>query len=223
MSEKTLTAALAAAQAEMQNATLNRVNSHFKNKYADLAAIREAVIPVLAKHGIAVTQTTDLRDGTLLLVTTLHFGAERIDSILPVPNNGNMQQFGSALTYARRYSLAAMAGVSAEEDDDGNAAAVMPKRAAAVQQAVRAAQASADGVIPVPPTADGQGSDWGAWGKMLAERLRAQKALEPFEALIRANTAAIGRVATERPKLHARVLEVIGDTRKALSEAPAAA
>lgn len=116
--------ALAKAQAEMTNATLNKTNPHFKSKYADLPTIRDATVPVLAKHGLTVTQFTRVRDNALLLVTRLaHTSGESIEGEYPLPYQVDKPQaMGSAMTYARRYGLAAMCGIAAEEDDDGNAA-----------------------------------------------------------------------------------------------------
>jgi hypothetical protein len=121
-----LAKALAAAQGEIKNATLNKVNPHFKSKYADLAAIRDAVVPSLAKHGIAVTQGTG-SDGSglamLLFTRLLHQSGQWIECAYPMTADVSMpQKMGSALTYARRYSLAAICGIAAEEDDDANAA-----------------------------------------------------------------------------------------------------
>ena len=123
MTEKsTLAEALAKAQANMQNAPLNKTNPHFKSKYADLAAIRDAVTPALSANGLAITQTPTYRDGAFVLVTTLrHTGGETVESIYPLAVD-KPQVMGSALTYARRYSLAAMCGIAADEDDDANAA-----------------------------------------------------------------------------------------------------
>lgn len=121
---KTLSAAVAAAQLKMKNANLNKVNPHFKSPYADLAGIRDAVIPAFAEQGVAVVQLLDQNDNGDVLVTKLIMGAEEIVSTCPiiVDNKRGPQPFGSALTYARRYSLAAIAGISADEDDDGNSA-----------------------------------------------------------------------------------------------------
>lgn len=119
-----LAGALAKAQAEMKNATLNKVNPHFKSKYADLAAIRDAVVPILSKHGLSIVQGTTA-GGAFLVVTTrlMHSSGQWIQSDYPITNDTNKPQaMGSALTYARRYSLAAMGAIAAEEDDDGNAA-----------------------------------------------------------------------------------------------------
>lgn len=118
-----LSKALAAAQGEMKNAALNRVNPHFKNRYADLAAIRDAVVPAMSKHGLAVTQTTDLSsEGFFLTTRVSHASGQWMESVYPLAVNPNPQAMGSQLTYARRYSLSAIAGISADEDDDAEIA-----------------------------------------------------------------------------------------------------
>ncbi len=113
--------ALAKAQAAMKNATLNKVNPHFKSKYADLAGIRDAVIPALTANGIAVVQTLD---GTAVYTRLLHSSGQWIEGFCPIPQAPDMQKMGSAITYARRYSLSAICGIAADEDDDANAASV---------------------------------------------------------------------------------------------------
>lgn len=114
-----LSAALAKAQAVMKPAIINRVNPHFKNKYADLAAVLEAIRKPLADNGLSVTQTTAFKDGAFVLETTLrHASGQWVSSQYPLPASGKPQEVGSALTYARRYSLSAMLCIAADEDDD---------------------------------------------------------------------------------------------------------
>jgi len=120
-----LAAALAKAQAEIKTAGKGKENPFFKSSYADLAAIREACVEALSKHSLAVTQTTDFDDGRTWLVTTLmHSSGQWIDGRYPLkPVKDDPQGMGSAVTYAKRYALAAMVGVvSVDEDDDGEAA-----------------------------------------------------------------------------------------------------
>ena len=114
-----IAAALVKAQAGMKNAALNKVNPHFKSKYADLAGIRDTVIPPLTANGIAVVQTLD---ASSVLTRLVHTSGQWIESVCPIPNGGDMQKMGSAITYARRYSLSAICGIAADEDDDANAA-----------------------------------------------------------------------------------------------------
>lgn len=117
-----LATALAAAQAEMKNAPLNKTNPHFKSRYADLAGIRDTVTPALTKHGIAIVQGTDTTDSGIVVVTKLvHKSGQWMESRFPISYD-KPQAMGSAYTYARRYSLSAMCAISADEDDDANAA-----------------------------------------------------------------------------------------------------
>jgi hypothetical protein len=119
-----IAAALAKAQATMKNAALNKVNPHFRSKYADLAVIRDTVVPPLAANGIAVVQTLDAEGGGPWVMTRLiHTSGQWIESACPIPNGQDMQKMGSAITYARRYSLSAICGIAADEDDDANEAA----------------------------------------------------------------------------------------------------
>jgi len=119
-----LFAALAKAQSEFKNAPLNKINPHFKSKYADLAAIRDTVTPALAKHDLCVFQTQTTIDGQPVNVTTIaHKDGGVIQSETPIcADTSKPQPYGSALTYARRYGLASICNISAEDDDDTNAA-----------------------------------------------------------------------------------------------------
>jgi hypothetical protein len=114
-----LAAALAAAQGMMENAIMNRTNPHFKTKYADLAAVLNAARKPLSANGLAIVQT--IGDG-VLHTRLLHTSGQWIASEHPLPMSGKPQEIGSALTYARRYSLSALIGIAADEDDDANAA-----------------------------------------------------------------------------------------------------
>jgi len=116
-----LATALAKAQSAMGPAIINRVNPHFKNRYADLAAVFTAIKPI-HDNGLSFTQTTQFRDGAFILRTTLrHTSGQWIASEYPLPLNAKPQEVGSALTYAKRYSLSALVGIAADEDDDGEA------------------------------------------------------------------------------------------------------
>jgi hypothetical protein len=118
-----LVTALAKAQAEMQNAPYNQTNPAFKSKYADLASIRDATIPSLTKHGLSLFQMTKLNGEGMFLVTRLaHSSGQWIESTYPLPIADRPHIMGSAITYARRYSWAAICGIAAEADDDGNEA-----------------------------------------------------------------------------------------------------
>jgi hypothetical protein len=107
----------------------DRTNPAFKSKYADLGACLEAVDDALLANGIALYQETSLDDTGITVETVLlHESGETLRSgKLHVPaSKQDPQGYGSALTYARRYSLMAACGI-APEDDDGNAAASAKK------------------------------------------------------------------------------------------------
>ena len=122
---QTLASAFAAAQGEMGNAQKNLTNSHFNSGYADLATLRDVVMPVLSSHGIALIQMVN-GDGSYVSVTTRIMGhGEQMDCgslTIPITGARNVSHaIGSAITYARRFQLGAVAGISATDDDDGNA------------------------------------------------------------------------------------------------------
>lgn len=120
-----LAAALAKAQASMAGAKKDATNPHFRSRYADLASVWEACRDALTRNGLSVVQMTEPQDGDSVCVTTrlMHASGEWIEGDLVIPVvKADAQGYGSALTYARRYALAAAVGV-APEDDDGNAAA----------------------------------------------------------------------------------------------------
>ena len=123
-SNAALFAALALAQAEVENATKGSVNPHFKSRYADLAEVLNTVRPVFSKHGIAIIQSTGFSDGLVSVTTALvHKEGGYVTSVAScTPAKVDAQGVGAATTYLRRYSLAAATGV-AQEDDDGQSAA----------------------------------------------------------------------------------------------------
>lgn len=120
-----LFAAMAAAFPEIEGAVKDSNNPHFKSKYADLSSVVEAIKPALAKHKLFFVQMTHDQQGGVCVETIVgHEGGEQFSfGKLFVPAGKNdAQGYGSALTYARRYSLMTAFGVC-PEDDDGNAAA----------------------------------------------------------------------------------------------------
>ena len=147
-----LAAALAKAQSEMRNPAFDATNPAFRSKFASLAAVRDAVVPPLAKHGLAVTQLAcnDEQGRATVETVLMHSSGQWIGSRLTVPTaKADAHGAGSAITYARRYALMALVGVVGDEDDDGNHAAAAPTvqpRKVAPDLAKRASAAAAGGV-----------------------------------------------------------------------------
>lgn len=117
-----LAAALAKAQGQMTHASKDATNPHFRTRYADLAAVWSAIREPLAANGLSVIQQVTQAEGMVGVRSILaHASGEWVSSDLQMPvAQKTPQGYGSALTYARRYSLAALVGI-AQDDDDGEA------------------------------------------------------------------------------------------------------
>lgn len=121
--------ALAKAQGQMEGAAKDSVNPHFKNKYADLAAVWDAIRKPLATNGLSVVQfPRTVQNGVEIETTLLHTSGEFLRDALWLPcSKADAQGIGSAITYARRYALMAVCGI-APVDDDGEAAVASTPR-----------------------------------------------------------------------------------------------
>ena len=120
-----LAGALAKAQLQIEPASKNATNPHFRSHYADLASIWDACRGPLNTNGLSIVQfPCDGEVGrTGLCTMLLHSSGEFISEVVTTRSQkDDPQGLGSALTYLRRYALAAVVGVTATEDDDGNAA-----------------------------------------------------------------------------------------------------
>lgn len=126
-----LAAALAKAQGQIEGAKKDSINPHFKNRYADLASVWDACREALTTNGLSVVQSAEnCEAGYGVTTMLLHTSGQWIRGTLYLkPAKDDPQGAGSALTYARRYALAAMVGI-APEDDDANAASQKPVVAA---------------------------------------------------------------------------------------------
>ena len=118
-----LAAAMAAAQGEMGAAIKGASNPFFKSKYADLGAVIQAVKEPFAAHGLSYVQFPISGEQSVGVTTRLmHSSGEWLEQSFFIPlGKMDAQAAGSAITYARRYALQAIAGIPSE-DDDGNAA-----------------------------------------------------------------------------------------------------
>lgn len=156
-----LAAALAEAQGELAPVAFDRDNPFYHSRYATLTALREGMRPVFARHGLAVVQGLGANGG--ITTTILHASGEWIalDGPAMCPVKADPQGIGSAMTYARRYGLAAAAGLVADEDDDAEGAThgkapQSPQDASAPRSGVRPPEA------PTPVNAEGSDVNAGA-------------------------------------------------------------
>jgi hypothetical protein len=153
---KEISMALLQAQKAIKFAVADATNPHFRSRYADLPSVIDAVKQSLNDAGIVFMQTPSPSDSTTLALCTrlIHVSGEWIEdtAIVPLPKS-DPQGYGSALTYARRYSLAAITGLY-QDDDDGNAAS-SPARPPVTMPTMRLTQ-------PSPTTTASSGSTPGS-------------------------------------------------------------
>ena len=115
--------AVAKAQAEIKNPAKNTKNTYFKNEYADLTAVLNAIRPVAAAHGLSFVQSVDMVDDRVTVQSQVsHSSGQWIKSSAMVPLSENVknvpQEIGIISTYIRRYQAQAMWCINAEQDDD---------------------------------------------------------------------------------------------------------
>ena len=184
--------ALAKAQGEIKAAIKGAQNPFFKSSYADLPAIVLACREQLSKNDIAVFQSTGFdADGVFLETMLAHASGEWVSGSYPIrPIKPDPQSMGSAVTYARRYCLAAMVGVVAEDEDDDGAAASGTVRAA---------------------SRDDKGEALAKARAWATEAVRAIKGFSPEELAKweRKNSDAMVKLASIDPDIHQQVLDAI--------------
>lgn len=117
-----LAAALSLAQGEMKHAPTTSENPFYKSKYADLATVIDTAKPILAKHGLSVSQMVGGDNGEITVTTLLiHASGQFLgDTVSFHPDKPDIQKAGAIVTYLRRYSYSAICGIASEEDTDGN-------------------------------------------------------------------------------------------------------
>ena len=124
-----LAMALSALQKEMPTITFDssvkvttKTGGNYSFSYASLPNIVETTRPLLAKHGLSVTQLTEEDNAVTTLL--MHNSGQYIGSTIKLKGGANMsaQETGSLITYARRYAYSAILGIVTDEDEDGNLA-----------------------------------------------------------------------------------------------------
>ncbi len=148
-----LAAAMVVAQSQIEGAKKDATNPHFKSRYADLSSVMDACKGPLNANGISIIQAPVPCEGNKIAVETMliHKSGQWIRGRAEVPMAKiDPQGYGSAMTYARRYSLAAMAGVC-PEDDDGEAATGRPPQRQQQRPAQQARQPAPQHDAAEPP------------------------------------------------------------------------
>lgn len=153
---KQIASALVKAQKEFGPALKSSTNPHYRSRYADLSACIEAVIDALNNNGIYLMQLTEEHDGGVKVSTTfIHESGEQLSggSLFMPAIKHDAQGYGSALSYARRYSLMAACAISGV-DDDGNHATKTAPPAAPPKATPKTVE------VPPPKKMEGKDSQW---------------------------------------------------------------
>ncbi len=200
-------------------------------RYATLDHIIEIVREPLTSNGLWFTQIMKLEEGTYVLDTRLmHGSGQWIACQTPLLfDGGGNQQFGSALTFMRRYSLTSLLGISAEEDDDANAAdgntvnqatdrkPVTPKPDVMKEDPISTGTAAYNAPFPlaIPTKADQTGPDWVGFGKNLIAAVKASRTSVEAEGWRENNMDALLSMENNAPKtygnLSASIIKAIND------------
>ena len=207
-------------------------------KYATFSNILTAVRKPLADNGLAFTQiiSHDSVGGFYVLTTTLHHGNQYLSSKVPlIAEGGSNQQFGSALTYMKRYAFASMLGISADEDDDANAAD--GNEIVASQEKVKAPKPPVEdpistgkqpvkdevatfnpNKIDVPLLADESASDWMKWGQTYIGVARSAPSPAALTALENNNSIPLANMKISAPKMYDNLTLAMTKVRGSLKE-----
>jgi ERF superfamily len=121
---KLITTALISAKAKFKPIHKNKVNPHFKSKYATLDEILEAIAPALLANNLLLIQPTIVKDNLTVLKTILIHAesGEQLESELTIPAITDPQKLGAAMTYYRRFSICSLLAIAPDDDDDGTTA-----------------------------------------------------------------------------------------------------
>jgi hypothetical protein len=137
---KNLYLKLAEVKREVGKVSKNSKNPHFKNTYADLNALIDAVEPILLEKGLLMLQP--IQNGNVNTIIIDCESSESIESSIALPALSDPQKLGSAITYFRRYTLQSLLSLQAEDDDANKASR---KDTLSDERFTNALQAIADG------------------------------------------------------------------------------
>lgn len=217
---KELAGALLKAQKAMGNAALNSRNPHYNSTYADLPSVREAVLKPWNDNGIVIAQVPTISsDGLFQLMTVLmHAPSGEFlagEYLLPT---GRPQEIGSALTYARRYSAAAMAFIASDEDDDANIAEGKPAKI--VERPAKAANDNTP-FEKLSPQLLPQSDNMMDWATRFAAQLNAATGPDESQGWWQINSPVIAEVQKLAPKVYQRLASIyrekLGDQEPAIA------
>lgn len=223
-----LVLALAKAQAALSAAPRNReveVNTKsggkYKFKYATLDAIIEHVRKPLTENGLWFTQTLEDAGGRYRLITTLfHSSGQHLSSATPLlVNGGGNQEFGSALTYMRRYALSAILGIAADEDDDANAADGNSITSSQDRKPAGKTPPAQGGQARTAAPQNNADADWKKDAERIKKEILLSSSVATLDQFIRSETAALETIKKHSETAYSHLMKCSNQRTAELSQA----
>lgn len=207
-----IAAAFTKAQQDIKIAHKAENNPFFKSKYADLTAVWDAVKDALGKNELAVMQIpTVIGEHQFLRTRLIHSSGEWIEGVYIInPVKNDPQGIGSAITYARRYSLCAMLGVIADEDDDGNKASGLNEKDAWKQRRVEHNDRKAEYIIEAPSDSVGV-PDYYLFAGEFEAAVESAKSMEEVTLIKAANSKILNAIKRDDAELFERLKAAAGE------------
>ena len=211
--DKEIASAMVGAMSELTDPPMDSKNPHFRNRYASLKSCLDTVRPVLARHGLVLSQfVVSSENGADRLVTRLlHQSGQFVeDEGISLVGSDNMQKLGSAMSYGRRYGLLSVLGLVGDPDDDAEIAS-LPAPAKPIPVPVVADD--------IPLTADDEREDLTAWAADAKANLSRIRNVAELKSWAGVNKETLDKLQASSPADAKDLLTTFNNRKKELNNA----
>ena len=211
--DKEIASAMVGAMSELTDPPMDSKNPHFRNRYASLKSCLDTVRPVLARHGLVLSQfVVSSENGADRLVTRLlHQSGQFVeDEGISLVGSDNMQKLGSAMSYGRRYGLLSVLGLVGDPDDDAEIAS-LPAPAKPIPVPVVADD--------IPLTADDEREDLTAWAADARANLSRIRNVAELKSWAGVNKETLDKLQASSPAEAKNLLTTFNNRKKELNNA----
>ena len=215
--DKEIASAMVGAMSELSDPPMDSKNPHFRNRYASLKSCLDTVRPVLARHGLVLSQfVVSSENGADRLVTRLlHQSGQFVeDEGISLVGADNMQKLGSAMSYGRRYGLLSVLGLVGDPDDDAEIASV-PAPTPAPAKPLPVPVVADD----IPLTADDEREDLNAWAADARANLSRIRNVAELKSWAGVNKETLDKLQTSSPADAKDLLTTFNNRKKELNNA----
>ena len=213
--DKEIASAMVGAMSELTDPPMDSKNPHFRNRYASLKSCLDTVRPVLARHGLVLSQfVVSSENGADRLVTRLlHQSGQFVeDEGISLVGSDNMQKLGSAMSYGRRYGLLSVLGLVGDPDDDAEIASLP---APAPVKPIPVPVVADD----IPLTADDEREDLNAWAADARANLSRIRNVAELKSWAGVNKETLDKLQASSPAEAKNLLTTFNNRKKELNNA----